>query len=262
MKLLLSLLMVLFFSWPAYSTDYIIGDGDVLKISVWGVPALSGPVNVRPDGKITLAVGGDVLASGLSTKELTQVLSELLLDYVNKPIVTVSVEKITNNKVYVAGDGFPSKVVELTGRTTLFRFLCGLENLESGDLRGAYLVRGENKVPVDFYALMKQGDLSRDVPLQAEDIIFIPSREMSKIYVLGAVNDPKFILFRDGMKVLDAILEAGGFNEFAKPGSVTVHRFSGEQIKVNAAALLKGKNTAQNVSLQPGDYVTVGEGLF
>lgn len=262
MKLILSLLMVLNFSLSAYAADYIIGDGDILNISVWGVPALSGPVNVRPDGKITLAAGGDVLASGLSTQELTEILVKTLLDYVKKPIVTVSVEKITNNKVYVAGDGIASKIVQLAGRTTLFRFLCGLDSLENGDLRGATLVRNQKKVPVNFHALMKKGDLSQDIPLQAEDIIFIPSRELSKIYVLGAVNEPKFIMFRDGMKVLDSILEAGGFNEFAKPSSVTVHRVSGDQVKVNAAVLLKGKNTAQNVYLQPGDYVTVGEGIF
>jgi polysaccharide export outer membrane protein len=262
MKMLLSLLFVLLFCSPVLSADYVIGDGDVLVISVWGIPALSGPATVRPDGKITMAAGGDVTASGLTTRELSAELTRLLLDFVKKPIVTVKVEQVTNNKVYVAGDGIASKVVQLPGRTTLFRFLCGLENLENCDLRRAYLVRDREKVPVDFHALLRLGDLSLDIPLQAEDIIFLPSRELSKVYVLGAVNEPRFVMFRDGMRVLDSILEAGGFNEYAKYSSLTVHRLSGEKLRVNAEELLKGKDISQNIYLQPGDYVTVAEGLF
>lgn len=262
MKLFMPLLLVLLLCSPVLATDYLIGDGDVLHVSVWGVPELSGPVTVRPDGKITLAAGGDVTAAGLTSSQLSAELTRLLLDFVKKPIVTVRVEQVTNNKVYVAGDGTASRVVQLPGRTTLFRFLCGLDNLENCDLRRAYLVRGQQKLEVDFHALLRQGELNLDLPLQAEDIIFLPSRERSKIYVLGAVNEPRFLLFRDGMRVLDAVLEAGGFNDYAKTSSLTVHRLDGTRLRINASELLKGRDIAQNIFLQPGDYVTVAEGLF
>ncbi|MDX1667757.1 MAG: SLBB domain-containing protein, partial [Saprospiraceae bacterium] len=79
--------------------------------------------------------------------------------------------------------------------------------------------------------------------LEPEDIIFIPSSELSKIYVLGAVAEPKFIFFRDGMKVLDAILEAGGFSEYAKENSVIVHRKGGDKLKVLGKNIIEGKDT-------------------
>jgi polysaccharide export outer membrane protein len=242
--------------------DYLIGDGDTLDISVWGVPELSGPVTVRPDGKITLNAAGDIVASGLSPAQLSATLTEILKDYVKKPIITVRVTQITNNKVYVSGDGVPSSTVFLTGRSTLFQLLCSLPNLEKGDLRRAYLIRDKKRINVNFHALLMEGDFSQDLDLKANDILFIPSQELSKIYVLGAVKEPKFIYFRDGMKVLDAIIEAGGFSEYAKANSVTVHRGEEQKIEVLGKELLKGRDTTQNIPLQPGDYVTVEEGIF
>jgi len=263
MKMILCLGILLLMLVPTVrGADYLIGDGDVLDISVWGVPELSGPATVRPDGKITLQAAGDVVASGLSPAALSSTLTGILKEYVKKPIVTVRVVQITNNKVYVAGDGIPSSVVHLTGRTSLFQFLCGLPGLEMADLRRAYLVRDQKKIKENFHALLVEGDLSQDLELKAEDILFIPSRELSKIYVLGAVKDPKFIYYRDGMKVLDAILDAGGFNEFAKANSVTVHRGTDQKIRVLGNELQKGRDTSQNIFLQPGDYITVGEGIF
>jgi len=254
--------VLLLVAMPVFAADYVIGDGDVLNVSVWGVPELSGPATVRPDGKITLPAAGDVSASGLTPEHLAKNLTRVLGEFVKKPIVTVKVEKITNNKVYVAGSGVPSSVVQLEGRTTLFKCLCSLPSLENGDLRRAYLIRNEQKMKVDFHALLAEGDFSQDVELRPDDIVFIPSRELSKVYVLGAIKEPRFIFFRDGMKVLDAVLEAGGFNEYAKGNSVVVHRKSGQRLKVRGADLIEGKDLAQNIFLQPGDLITIEEGFF
>lgn len=246
----------------AFAADYVIGDGDQLNVSVWGVPELSGPVRVRPDGKITLPAAGDVVASGLTPSQLSDKLGKVLTDFVKKPIVTVTVAEITNNKIYVAGRGGPASVVNLPGRTTLFKFLCSLGNLENADLRHAYLMRGSEKLKTNLHALYVSGDFSKDMPLQPEDVIFIPTNELSKVYVVGAVRQPMFIHFRDGMKVLDAILEAGGFNEFAKENSVVITRADASKVRVKVKDLMQGKENAQNVPLQPGDFVTVEEGLF
>lgn len=89
----------------AWAQDYVIGSGDSLSVSVWDVQALSVSVTVRPDGKITLPAVGDVAASGLTPAQLSEKLTEVLTDYVKSPIVTVTVDKVTNNRVYVAGAG-------------------------------------------------------------------------------------------------------------------------------------------------------------
>jgi polysaccharide biosynthesis/export protein len=246
----------------AGAADYLIGDGDQLQISVWGVPELSGPVRVRPDGKITLPAAGDVAATGLTPPQLSAKLGQVLGDFVKKPIVTVTVAEITNNKVYVAGGGGPAAVIQLPGRTTLFKFLCSLGNLEKADLRHAYLMRGGEKLAVNLHELYVGGQFAKDLELQPEDVIFIPTNELSKVYVVGAVKQPMYIPFRDGMKVLDAILEAGGFNEYAKENAVVITRADATKVRVKVKDLMQGKENAQNVALQPGDYVTVEEGLF
>lgn len=246
----------------AAAADYIIGDGDQLQISVWGVAELSGPVRVRPDGKITLPAAGDVAASGLTPAQLSEKLGKVLAEFVKKPIVTVTVAEITNNKIYVAGRGGPASVINLPGRTTLFKFLCSLGTLENADLRHAYLMRQGEKLKVNLHNLYVGGDSALDVALMPEDVVFIPTNELSKVYVVGAVKQPKYIPFRDGMKVLDAILEAGGFNEYAKENNVVITRADSTKLRVKAKDLMQGKDNAQNVPLHPGDYVTVEEGLF
>jgi len=249
-------------SGVALAADYVIGDGDVLRVSVWGVPDLSVEVTVRPDGKITLPAAGDVMASGLTPEALAENLRKAIRRLVKEPIVTLTVAQITNNRVYVSGGGVPAEVVNLTGRTSLFKFLCRFGTLENADLRHAYLLRAGQKMKVDFYKLFWDGDFSQDLQLEPEDILFIPTNELNKVYVVGAVGQPRFIFYRAEMKVLDAILEAGGFTEYANEDNIVVLRNSGEKIKVNVKELLKGKDLRQNVFLKPGDYVIVDEGLF
>jgi len=262
LKIMCLVSLSLAFPLAAAAGDYVIGDGDVLNISVWGMPDLSTPVIVRPDGKITLPAAGEMMASGLTPVKLGAELTQVLTKYVKTPIVTVSVATITNNRIYVFGGGIPSRVVNLPGRTTLFKLLCSLEGVENADLRHSYLARNGEKVIVDFYDIMFAGDLSRDVEIQAEDTIFIPTNELNKIYVAGAVSAPKYIYYREGMSVLDAILEAGGFSEYAKEEGVTIIRNHSQKIRVNLEKLLKGKDMQQNVPLSPGDYIIVEEGMF
>jgi polysaccharide export outer membrane protein len=261
-RILLVLSLVSLLAVAAQAEDYVIGGGDVLQVSVWGVPELSGQHTVRPDGKITLAAAGDVLAAGETPTQLSEKLVKVLSGFVKKPIVTVAVTGITNSQIYIAGGGVPSAAVSLQGQTTLFKFLCSLPGLENTDLRHAYLLRNGERMPADFYSLFREGDFSKDLELQPEDILFIPNNERNKIYVLGAVKEPKYIYYRDGVKVLDAILEAGGFNEFASKNDVVIFRKDQQRVRVKAKDLTRGKDLGQNVPLAPGDYVVVEEGFF
>jgi polysaccharide export outer membrane protein len=85
------------------------------------------------------------------------------------------------------------------------------------------------------------------------------------IYVLGAVATPKAIEYREGMAVMEAILEAGGFTKFASQNDTAIVRKSGDteiSIPVKAKDILKKADLSQNVKLKPGDYVIVKEGFF
>ena len=246
----------------AWGQDYLIGDGDVLQVSVWGVPELTVDVTVRPDGKITLPAAGDVVASGLAPAQLSDRLTEVLAKFVKQPVVTVSVSQITNNRVYVSGGGSGPAVVPLAGRTTLLKLLCRLENLASADLRRAFIVRDGQRLETDFYRLFIKGDMTQDIILQPEDVLFLPTQELNKVYVTGAVKEAKYIFFREGMTVLDAILESGGFSEYAKQNDVLVLRKGGNEIELRIKDLMFGKDLKQNVALRPGDQVVVKESMF
>lgn len=261
-KMVLAVVLLGLLSSAAWGKDYLVGDGDVLLISVWGVPELTVEVTVRPDGKITLPAAGDVVASGLAPAALSARLTEVLSQFVKQPVVTVSVSQITNNRVYVSGGGSGPAVVPLAGRTTLLKLLCRLENLANADLRRAYILRDGQRVEADFYRLFIKGDISQDVTLQPEDVLFLPTQELNKVYVTGAVLEPKYIFFREGMTVLDAILEAGGFGEYAKQNDVLVLRKGSEEIELRIKDLMFGKDLKQNIALQPGDQVVVKEGMF
>src|SRR5262245_31576739 len=78
----------------AVSADYVIGVEDVLSVSVWKEPDLTKQVNVRPDGKISFPLVGDLQASGKTPRQLAATLTESLAKYIKEPIVTVTVEQI------------------------------------------------------------------------------------------------------------------------------------------------------------------------
>jgi polysaccharide export outer membrane protein len=260
-SLFCALLIALFYCSPAFSQDYLIGKGDVLEVAVWGVPEMSRSVVVRPDGKITLPAVGDIEASQKTPVGLSEIISQAMKKYVKQPIVTVSVEQILNNRVYITGGGV-SQVYDMVKETTLLKLMSELGDLSGTDLRRAYLSRDGQKVTTDFYALYYEGDMTQDIKLKAEDVLFIPSSQLNLVYVLGAVATPQNLQFYEGMKVMDAILSSGGFTEFAKEGSVYVVSKDKKKRRIDLTKVTKGKDISENVILQPGDYVIVEESLF
>jgi polysaccharide biosynthesis/export protein len=258
--LLFALFSLLLVPHDAAAADYLVGEGDVLEIAVWGVKDLNFPVKVRPDGKITVPGLGEVTASGKSPSQLQSHLTERLKSLVKNPIVTVTVKEITNSKVYVFGSGVKASVHDLSQRTTLLQLLCTLPEVKQADLKSAYLLRGGKKLKADFYRLFVEGEIQEDLLLQSGDSLFMPLLNERSVYVVGAVNTPKALEYRQGMKVMEAILESGGFNKFADQNDVVVRRKGGE-FEVKAKKLFNG-DLSQNIELKAGDYVIVKESIF
>jgi len=275
-KILLFVLSLLLLAGAAWGGDYVVGEGDSLDISVWGVKELNFTVKVRPDGKITVPGLGDVTAAGFTPAGLQESLSLKLKELVKNPIVTVTVREFTNNKVYIFGGGVASGVYDLNRRTTLLQLLCSIGGAGGGegkiagdvgaaDYKQAYILRNGKKVKENFYKLFVNGDISDDVAIETGDAIFIPRFPDKNVYVVGAVNTPRVIAYRDGMTVLEAILEAGGFTKFASQNSTSVMRKEGGKeisLPVMAKDLMKDGDLGQNRTLRPGDYVIVKEGIF
>lgn len=267
MKNMIAGMLVLLLLWTTttQAKDYVIGEGDGLDIAVWGVKDLAAQVKVRPDGKITMPGLGDVLASGKTPQQLQDLLTTRLQELVKKPIVTVTVREITNSKVFIFGGGVKSGVYDLTRRTTLLQLLGTIGEVKVADLRRAYLLRNGAKVRENFHNLFILGETKDDLQLEPNDMLFIPLLQDKSVYVLGAVNAPKAIEYRDGMKVMEAVLEAGSFTKFADQNNVMVRRKEGDKeevIIVKAKKLMHDGDLSQNVPLRPGDYIVVKESLF
>lgn len=261
MKFLLALFICLGLFSSALAKDYQVGRGDSLEVAVWGVPEMSRTVVVRPDGKITLPAIGDVTADQVSPEELSEILTKKMAEYIKQPIVTVSVVGIQNSRVYLTGGGM-SQVYNLSRKTTLMKMMSELGDFSGTDLRRAYLSRDGKIIATDFYALYYEGDMSQDIELKAEDVVFIPSNKRNLVYVLGAVEKPQQLQHYEGMTILEAILAAGDFTEFAKESTVLVIDKNKNKRKIDLKKVKQGKDLTGNVTLKPGDYVIVEESLF
>lgn len=263
--MLLIAAMLLILPFTSRAGDYVIGEGDTLDIAVWGVKELSFPARVRPDGKITVPGVGDVAAAGQTTAVLQSSLTARLKDLVKSPVVSVAVTGITNSKVYIFGGGVKAGVFELLQRSTLLQLLCTVGEVKSADLKSAYLLRNGKKIKEDFHGLFINGDTGGDIQLESGDSLFIPLLQDKSVYVLGGVNMPKAIEYREGMTVMEALLESGGFTKFASQNDTRIRRMeTGAElsIPVKAKEIIRGGDMAQNVKLKPGDYIIVKESIF
>jgi polysaccharide biosynthesis/export protein len=282
-KNIIFLLVVFFTCSIAYAEGYVIGEEDMLQISVWGNSELSVHVPVRPDGMISMPLVGDVQAAGLSPQDLKKTLEKNLARYVKTPVVSIIVTAINSFKVFIIGEGASRAMpagtaaagtgapgqsttgqITLRRHTTLLQLLAQLGSLTEVDLANAYLLRDGKKLSVKFDLLVNKGDYSQDVALVANDIIYLPGGFGNRIRVTGAVRTPGVIPYSEGMTALDAVLSAGGFTEFASQNDVLIVRKednSSKNIKVKLKDVMNG-NASKNVLLKPGDIITVKTGIF
>lgn len=99
--------------------EYIIGNGDMLLIKVWQNSDLDDEVIVRPDGRISFTLVGDVMATGLTISEFRVDLTAKLQEFIRNPQVSVSIKSIGGEKVIVLGQVKNPGVYQLTGTRTI-----------------------------------------------------------------------------------------------------------------------------------------------
>lgn len=169
----------------ALDNNYRIGVGDDLQIQVWRNDDLSAKVPVRPDGKISSPLVGDIVAAGLTTQELAKALTEKLSTYIRTPEVTVIVTNPASadflRRVRVTGAvRNPVSVSYRQGMTALDIVLQagGLTEFAAPAKARLYrTVDGRTKVyPIDLDAILKKGDLATNYPLYPSDVVTVPER--------------------------------------------------------------------------------------
>jgi polysaccharide export outer membrane protein len=162
-----------------HDENFVIGNDDVLAISVWKEPDLTKSVPVRSDGKISLPLVGEMQAAGKTPVQLERDIAEKLKNFITAPEVTVIVQQVLSRKFNVLGQVAKPGAYPLTAATT----------------------------------------------------------------------------------IVDAIAIAGGLRDFAKKTGIYVLRKDSdgreERLKFNYKDFLKGKNTGQNVKVEPNDTIII-----
>jgi polysaccharide export outer membrane protein len=246
----------------AVGPDYRIGTDDVLAISVWDQKDLDQTVSVRPDGKISLPLVGEVEAGGLTVAELASRLTTLYARTVRAAQVTVSVREIRSRPVYFVGSVARPGQIQLTQEMTVLQALSSVGGATPmADLEGAFVMRGQTRIPVNIQTLQR-GETAQNIRLQPGDTVVVPNAD--SVYVQGEVKAPGPVKYAKGMTVVQAIAAAGGFTPVASARRVTVVRGDAAKkqvLKVNVNDIMSDPD-ARDVSLQPNDVITVPQRLF
>jgi polysaccharide export outer membrane protein len=160
------------------SDSYVIGASDVLTVTVWNQPTLSGTILVRPDGMITVALIGDVQASGMTPLQLANQIASELKKYYTDPNVAVVISQIHSKLVYLLGEVEKKGPVEMTPGMTLLNAIAYAGGLtDYANTKKMYILRGEagkqQKIPVRYKDALR-GISECNLILEPGDTIIVP----------------------------------------------------------------------------------------
>ena len=253
---------------PAVS-DYVVGAQDVLTITSYDQPDLSGHFAVETDGTFTYPLIGRVTAGGLSLRALETQLKKRLKDegFFNDPQVTVAVDTYKSQKVFVVGEVRTPGTYPLSGNMSLVEVLARAgSTLPTASGEAVIVHAGENAsgptIPTagdgkDLVRVnlrdLENGTFSSNTPLRDGDTVFVPRAQ--SVYVFGQVKNPgAYSLQQQDTTVLQALSLAGGITDRGSSSRVLIIRIVGgekREIKVKLTDVV-----------QPGDTVVVRERFF
>jgi len=171
---------------PHVIEPYTVYPPDVLRIDVRPEAELSTDVTVRPDGKISLAILGDVEVQGLTPAEIDQKLTQALSQYVRNLDVTVTVTGFNSKRYSVIGEVFRQGEYPFTGEITAWEAVA----IAGGYTRraapsSARVVRGDPEepqvMPVNLARIALRGESARDIILEESDIVYVPPDAFSRV---------------------------------------------------------------------------------
>ena len=165
---------------PAHveGSSYIIGPEDVLQVTVWKETTLSGSFPVRPDGMISMVLLGDVKASGLTPEQLAANLTTQYKKYVQDPLVTVLVQQVNSQHIFMVGEVGHVGPIPITPGMTPLQAIASAGGLSPyAHKTRIYILRGpqgkQEKIPFNYKAALR-GDNTQNITLQPNDTVVVP----------------------------------------------------------------------------------------
>lgn len=268
------------------SSAYRIDSGDILSIVVWGHPELAGttmdtlvpamatgeltPTAAPPAGFIVDELGkfqfpyaGEVRVAGLTEAQARDQLTVALSRYIKNPRITLRVSAYRSKRIYIDGEvkvpglltinDIPMTLVEAINRAG--------GALATADQSQILINRASNVYKINFPQMMKRGEDPAKIMLRHGDVIRIPSRDESKVFVAGEVVSPRSLTMHDGRLTLnEALGESGGINPVTGDGGqVYVVRNMNKEMEVYQlnAKSPSALAIAENFELSPRDLIYV-----
>ncbi|CAA9200256.1 hypothetical protein FLA105534_03008 [Flavobacterium bizetiae] len=222
----------------ATPTNYILGPGDELQVSVYGVQEYNASIPVSVEGKVSIDYVGQISVAGTSIEAATQKIKAAIARVYStvssgQSQVSVSLSRIRTIKITIVGGKQPGNY-SISSLATVYNalHLAGGPG-KNGSYRNIELIRN-NKVykNVDIYKFLVKGDQSDNVSLKDNDVIRIPAYSQ-RVTVEGEVKRPGIFEMKKGEKFSDLLNFASGFNEFAYTASVNVMQKTGKEFKVH-----------------------------
>lgn len=245
---------------------YVLGAGDTLEIEVVEVPESRASAVVMPDGMLYYDVAEGVRAGGRTLAQTEAELARQLEEDYAFPIVTASLQNPNSRGYTILGQIRNPGSFALTKPTRLLSAIAeaGGSGSSGGaapaDLPRCVVIRAGEVLPVDFSALIEEGDMRHNIYLQPDDYIFMPAVGRDKVFVLGAVKSPTAVPYSSRVSVVAAVASASGLADEAFPQGTLVVRgsFSNPQFApVNLKKVMRGQQP--NFTLMPGDIIWVPE---
>jgi polysaccharide export outer membrane protein len=163
-----------------HDDSFVIGNDDVLSISVWKEPDISRFIPVRSDGKISLPLAGEVQAAGLTPLKLEQAIASKLQSYISQPEVTVMVQQINSQKFNVLGQvAHPGTFVLANSPTVLDAIALAGGFRDFAKQKAIYVLRqnpdgSQTRIPFNYKQVVKGANPAQNIKLQARDTVVVP----------------------------------------------------------------------------------------
>lgn len=160
---------------PVDPRSYLVGPEDILMIRVWREPELSSAVQVRPDGKITLALVGEIQAAGNTPEQLKDAIVEKLTEYINKPEVMVSVQSVQSRRYYITGEVNRAGAFPLVVPTRVLEALTNAGGFrEFANTKKITILRKGKILKFNYKDVIKGKDMEQNIFIENGDYIVVP----------------------------------------------------------------------------------------
>jgi polysaccharide export outer membrane protein len=164
----------------AHDAAYVIGSSDVLAITVWKEPEISRSIPVRPDGRISLPLAGEIQAAGRTPLQLEQDIAVKLKSYITNPDVNVIVQQINSEKFNILGRVTRPGSYPLAGTTTVLDAIATAGGFQDfAKETGVYILRqnpggGQTRLAFNYKDVVKGKHPEQNVKLESGDTVIVP----------------------------------------------------------------------------------------